>query len=74
MKVVVFIGMFQEEIWEVKAFIGEDAENKAEAAFEQYTEVSYAEFQRRWDTGDEDSYHILGRELGGTSIEILEAE
>ncbi|WP_017815189.1 hypothetical protein [Paenibacillus shenyangensis] len=74
MKVVVFIGMYREEVWEVKAFVGEDAENRAAAAFEQYTEVFYVEFQRRWETGDEDSYHILGKELGGTGIEILEAE
>ncbi|MFS0841308.1 hypothetical protein [Paenibacillus sp. 1P03SA] len=74
MKIALMLRFDQDSLQDVSAFMGPLAEEKAKAAFLDYTGVTYDDYTKRRIEGPEDDIDILGEDHAGSTILIVEAE
>lgn len=72
-QIVLFVCIHGDLIEEIKPYIGPNAFERAAAAFEAWTGISYAEYKKRSDEGEE-SEEILGEDKAGSTIMFETAE
>ncbi|OMF66849.1 hypothetical protein [Paenibacillus glucanolyticus] len=71
--IVLFVCIYGDLIEEIKPYIGVNAFERAASAFEAWTGISYAEYKKRSDEGEE-SEEILGEDKAGSTIMFETAE